>query len=83
MPVAQSRLTLGFFVGGVSMREGDVVNREGLDYRAGWVEALRAFGQRLMIEGTRAKRNQVAGLEEASRIARDMHQEMVDKMKGG
>jgi hypothetical protein len=62
----------------------DGVNREGLDYRAGWVEGLRAFGQRLQIEigAARAKPREHPGLETARRLAKEMYEAMLAKMKG-
>jgi hypothetical protein len=59
----------------------DGVNRTGLDYRAGWCEALVAFGRRLQIEGARGKRGEVAGMEAASKIAAKMYQDMIAAMK--
>jgi hypothetical protein len=63
--------------------KSDGVNREGLDYRAGWLEALRAFGTQLQIARARARKGEIAGLEAASRVAQQMHQTMVEKMKSG
>lgn len=60
----------------------DNVNREGLDYRAGWCEALLAFARRLQVEGARAKKSEMAGLELASRIGQQMHAAMLEKMRG-
>lgn len=57
-------------------------NREGLDYRAGWVEALRAFGVSLQMQGLRAKRNEVAGMEKAAQIAKGMYDAMIATMSG-
>jgi hypothetical protein len=61
----------------------DGVNREGLNYRAGWVEALRALAQRINVEAVRAKKNQIPGLELASQISKEMFEAMLDKMRGG
>jgi hypothetical protein len=63
--------------------KGDGINREGLAYRAGWVEALRAFGQQIQIYGVRAKKNEVAGLTAASLKAKEMYDAMLAKMKAG
>lgn len=59
----------------------DGVQRMKLDYRAGWVEALRALAQRLAIEGMRGSKKEVPGLEKASRIAQEMFKDMLDKMR--
>jgi hypothetical protein len=59
----------------------DGVNREGLHYRAGWVEALQAFGVQVNIEAARAKSKEMAGLQLASQIAQRMFKAMLDKMK--
>lgn len=61
----------------------DGINRIGLDYRAGWCEALRNLGQRLQIAGLRATKKTAPGLEEASQLAAQMYKEMIDKMKSG
>jgi hypothetical protein len=60
----------------------DGVNREGLDFRAGWVEALRAFGTKLGVAGLRAKKGEHAGMDAASNIAKQMHDDMLAKMRG-
>ena len=60
--------------------KGDGVNRNGLDYRAGWCEAMRALGTRLQVEGMRAKRGEVAGLTIASRIGKEMYDAMLAKV---
>jgi len=62
--------------------QDDGVNREGLDYRAGWAEALKAFGATIQVEGIRAKKSQVAGLGLACEIASRMYKQMLDKMRG-
>ncbi len=58
------------------------VNREGLDYRAGYVEALIAFSQQLSILSVRAKKGEIAGLAAAIGIAKALHAAMLDKMRG-
>jgi hypothetical protein len=61
----------------------DGVNRDGLHYRAGYVEGLRALAQRVGVESVRAARGEAKGLEKAHAIAREMYLAMIVKMKGG
>lgn len=63
-------------------KRGDGVNCEGLDFRAGWVEALAAFSQRIQIEGMRGSKRENAGMDKALGIARDMYNVMIAKIKG-
>jgi hypothetical protein len=62
--------------------EDDGVNRDGLDYRAGWCEALRALAAQINMEVVRAKKKELPGLETAMQIAQRMYQAMLDKMRG-
>jgi hypothetical protein len=62
--------------------EHDGVSREGLDYRAGWCEALRALAAQINVEVVRAKKKELPGLETAMQIAQRMYQAMLDKMRG-
>jgi hypothetical protein len=62
--------------------DNDGVNREGLDYRAGWCEALRALAAQINVEVVRAKKTELPGLETAHQIAHQMYQAMLDKMRG-
>mgnify|MGYP001592312186 FL=1 len=61
----------------------DGVKRNGLDFRAGWVEALGAFLQRLQMESARCKKGERAGMETCHGIALKMRQDMIAKMSGG
>ncbi len=65
----------------MATEEDDGVNREGLDYRAGWCEALQAFAQRLQVECMRAKKADARGLELAGRIAGQLFESMIGKMR--
>jgi len=60
------------------------IHRESVDYKAGWVEALREFGARVRDAG--AKPKEVPGLVLASKIARGLHDkvvnELLDKVEG-
>lgn len=59
----------------------DGVNRNGLDYRAGYVEGLIAFMQQLQIASVRARRSEIAGMESARLIANGLRNDMLDKMR--
>lgn len=59
----------------------DGVERDKLDYRAGWVEGLKALAQRLSVEAMRANKRQIPGLEVAQEIAVSMYKAMLDKMR--
>jgi len=60
----------------------DGVNRTGLDYRAGYIEALNALLQNLQLQGVRCKKGEVAGLESARSAALGLRSMMIAKMKG-
>lgn len=62
--------------------DDDGVNRSGLDYRAGYAEALRALAQRVGVESVRAAKGELRGLEKAHTIAREMYAAMLAQMKG-
>jgi hypothetical protein len=63
--------------------KSDGVNREGLDYRAGWIEALVALSHTLNVEALRAKPSNVRGLQTALTVAKKQYEAMIAKMKGG
>lgn len=59
----------------------DGVNETGLDYRAGYIEALKALQVRLNVEGLRTARKNIPGMDEAMKLSREMIAGMVVKMK--
>jgi hypothetical protein len=59
------------------------VVRDGLDYRAGWVEGLAELARQINIASIRAKPKEATGLERAFNIAKAMRDDMIAKMKGG
>ncbi len=61
----------------------DGVNENGLDYRAGWCEALKAVANAINISAIRASKKEIPGLEAALNISREMFKAMVEKMKSG
>lgn len=61
----------------------DGVNRGGLDYRAGYCEALQALGVQINVAALRAKPAEGKGLERAFNLAKAMREDMLAKMKGG
>ena len=63
-------------------KQGDGVNREGLDYRVGWVEALTKLARRLQLDSLRAKKNHLPGMKAAANVVKEMYQQMLAKMKG-
>lgn len=59
----------------------DGVNREGLDYRAGWVEGLTALLRSLQVDSVRMiKKSHAPGLERAFEITKTVREEMIQKM---
>jgi hypothetical protein len=64
-------------------KAGDKVNRDGLDYRAGYVEALNAFMTSLQYASLRAKRGEMLGMEAARQLALTLRNKMLEKMKAG
>ncbi len=62
---------------------GDGVNRAGLDYRAGYVEALGAALTSLQVMAMRATKKESAGLESAHVLVRGLRAAMIEKMKSG
>jgi hypothetical protein len=64
-------------------QQDDGVQRDKLDYRAGYIEGLRAAMQAIKVNGIRAKRSEVAGLDAALTICRNLRAAMIQKMKGG
>lgn len=64
------------------VEEDDGVKRDGLDYRAGFIEGVNAFLQQLQIASIRAKSKEVPGLEASHKIALEVRKVMIEKMKG-
>lgn len=64
------------------VKEDDGVKRDGLDYRAGYVEALASFLQLLQLKSLRCKRGEAAGLTLCHGVALDLRKAMLEKMKG-
>lgn len=61
----------------------DGVNRTGLDYRAGWVEACNAILQALQVESIRARKGALTGLDIARGHALAHRKVVIDLMRGG
>lgn len=63
-------------------KKDDGVQRDRLDYRAGFVEGLEAFLLRLQVASIRAKKTEFAGMEVARQLAVEIRKGMLDKMRG-
>lgn len=63
--------------------KGDSVNREGLDYRAGYVEALGVLLTNLQLQAIRCKKNEETGLWVAFDMVKNVRAAMIQKMEGG
>ena len=64
-------------------KRDDGVNRNGLDYRAGYVEGLAAFLNRMMGLARGAKQKESEGMQKSFDLAKQLREEMLDKMRGG
>lgn len=60
----------------------DGVNREGLDYRAGYVEGLSALLTNLRLQALRCKKRESSYLEAAFETVQNVRKAMIQKMKG-
>lgn len=59
----------------------DGVNETGLDYRAGYIEGLRHYLNRLALDAMRAPKKDGAGLCRAAEVAREAMQNMIAQMR--
>ena len=64
-------------------KQDDGVQRDKLDYRAGYVEGLASLLQLLNMKALRATKKTEAGLREAFDTAKDLRDTMIAKMRGG
>ena len=67
----------------MSEEREDGVNREGLDYRAGYVEALGVLLTNLQLQAIRCAKKEEPGLRAAFDTVKNVRAAMIQKMKGG
>ena len=61
----------------------DVVDRDKLDYRAGYVEGIGVVMQCITVMAVRAKPKEAAGLQLAFNRAKAIREDMIAKMREG
>lgn len=64
-----------------STTNDDGVQRDKLDYRAGYVEGLAKALRGIQVNGMRAKKSEVAGLEIARQLVLNLREAMIEKMR--
>ena len=62
-------------------KSDDGVQRDKLDYRAGYVEGLQAAIQAIQVSGLRATKKEVAGLEKALALCQELRRQTIEKMR--